>query len=208
MKPVLLLGGGANEIHPFAGLQPLYAQIIQEQGVDVISSEDPDSLCSEHIRGFRAVVCCATNLDFSESQYSGLETALGRGEIAYIGLHAAATCGNTTPAYTRMLGGRFLAHPEIGPEIQVRCVHREASEGILNGVADFCIADELYLMEEFDTGRHLLESEYDGFPRPLAWIKPFGMGRVFYSALGHSEAHISHPMLRRFVGNGIAWALG
>ena len=43
---------------------------------------------------------------------------------------------------------------------------------------------------------------------PMAWIKPYHQGRVFYSAFGHAPEVFSHPTLLESFLAGIQYALG
>ena len=43
---------------------------------------------------------------------------------------------------------------------------------------------------------------------PLAWVKAYGKGRVFYTALTHYEENLTNPALLRFYLDGIQFALG
>ena len=43
---------------------------------------------------------------------------------------------------------------------------------------------------------------------PLAWVKSYGQGRVFYTALTHYEENLTNPALLRFYLDGIQCALG
>jgi type 1 glutamine amidotransferase len=42
----------------------------------------------------------------------------------------------------------------------------------------------------------------------LAWVKEYGKGRVFYTALTHFEDNLANPTLLRFYLDGIQYALG
>ncbi len=43
---------------------------------------------------------------------------------------------------------------------------------------------------------------------PLGWVKAYGKGRVFYTALTHYEENLTRPALLRFYLDGIQFALG
>jgi hypothetical protein len=43
---------------------------------------------------------------------------------------------------------------------------------------------------------------------PVAWVKMYGKGRVFYSTLGHTPESWSDPDIRQMYFEGIKWALG
>jgi type 1 glutamine amidotransferase len=42
----------------------------------------------------------------------------------------------------------------------------------------------------------------------LAWIKPYGQGRVFYTALGHNQAVWGDPRFQAHVLAGVLWSMG
>jgi type 1 glutamine amidotransferase len=43
---------------------------------------------------------------------------------------------------------------------------------------------------------------------PVAWIKRYGRGRVFYSTLGHTDESWDDPRIQSMYLEGIRWALG
>jgi hypothetical protein len=42
---------------------------------------------------------------------------------------------------------------------------------------------------------------------PVAWIKPYGNGRVFYSYLGHTDAAWDDPRVQTMYLEAIRWAI-
>ena len=55
------------------------------------------------------------------------------------------------------------------------------------------------------THRNVHRADHD-FPQ--VWVKRFGNGRVFSSALGHTDASWDDPNVQRIVLEGIKWAIG
>jgi type 1 glutamine amidotransferase len=43
---------------------------------------------------------------------------------------------------------------------------------------------------------------------PVAWAKPYGKGRVFYSVLGHSDESWDNPLVQRMFVDALRWATG
>ncbi|MCW3115703.1 MAG: dehydrogenase, partial [Segetibacter sp.] len=43
---------------------------------------------------------------------------------------------------------------------------------------------------------------------PYTWVRPYGDGRVFYTAYGHDEMTFNNPGFLNLVKNGILWAVG
>jgi type 1 glutamine amidotransferase len=66
--------------------------------------------------------------------------------------------------------------------------------------------EELYLMETYGHFDLLLSTYFKGFERPIAWVKPYGHGRVFYTALGHDQVQTENPNFQRMLINAVRWA--
>lgn len=105
---------------------------------------------------------------------------------SWIGWHCASDTFKQYPEYVKMVGGRFETHPAYG-EIQVQRV--ATTSEIAGGVGDFTVRDELYhLADSTAAGKDLIlvaKSPGDGKTRPVAWTRRYGMGKVFYTTLGH-----------------------
>lgn len=43
---------------------------------------------------------------------------------------------------------------------------------------------------------------------PIAWVKEYGKGRVFYSTLGHSDQSWDNPQVQQMFLDALRWALG
>ncbi len=50
--------------------------------------------------------------------------------------------------------------------------------------------------------------EFKGFERPITWVKPYGRGRVLFTALGHDKEQTENPNSQRLIVNGVRWAVG
>ena len=76
MKAALLLGGRTTEYHDFAVLRPLYTKMLRELNCSCVATEDADALLPEHVREFQAIVCCASEMEFTPGQCNGLLKAV------------------------------------------------------------------------------------------------------------------------------------
>ena len=112
--------------------------------------------------------------------------------------------------YEWMCGGIFLSHPHIG-DYKVRVVDK--FHPIMKDTPPmFDYNSEQYYML-VEPGLHILaetEYVYEGraFTMPVAWIKTWGKGRVFYSALGHDapKEFKEHPHVLKMTMRGLLWA--
>lgn len=96
-----------------------------------------------------------------------------------------------------VLGSRFLAHPPIEPyEVRVT----RPGHPLVAGIGPFTVTDELYVCELYGELEVLLHAEYtgpcrgfaegdtvavDGAPRPVLYLRRYGLGEVCYFTLGH-----------------------
>jgi type 1 glutamine amidotransferase len=114
-----------------------------------------------------------------------------------------------------MLGGDFLAHPggEGYPHpYEVDVINRD--HPVTQGVNDFSVASEQYYMSTDPNNDVLAETTFDGshlawldgLKSPVAWVRQWGEGRVFYHSIGHAPQDLAGPDVRRLTKQGIAWA--
>lgn len=157
-----------------------------------------------------------------------------KGGMGFVGIHSASDCWHTEdPAYPgkaaryvvmgekldpylAMLGAEFIAHDK----------HQAGTFTIVDDkfpgmtYAGPKVRQEMgewYSLKEFAPDMHVLmvmETEgmegphYQRGPYPLTWIRKFGNGRVFYTALGHGREDWDSPNFRDLLGGGIQWAAG
>ena len=58
------------------------------------------------------------------------------------------------------------------------------------------------------TGEHGNSEYLKGMIMPVVWKKPYGAGRVFYSALGHVATDFDVPECKEIQRRGLLWAAG
>jgi hypothetical protein len=104
-----------------------------------------------------------------------------------------------------MVGGQWVAHPgDDGVTYSVRLVDRE--HPIAAGIDDFVVVSEKYYMH-IDPAIHVIAAtDYFGIDMPIAWTKPWGEGRVFYSSLGHQPDIVEQPPALALMRHGFVWA--
>ena len=153
----------------------------------------------------------------------------GKGLIA---LHATTAFDNSSKqteaenTLRQIIGGSLLQHPwnydELNP-ITIRIEDPKHPVNVAFGGIDKWVLpfqDEIFqITDPFsrDKLRVLLSVSLEETPDkgsnprkdyPLAWIKEFGKGRVFYSALGHSGDTYRNKELLSFLLAGIQFAIG
>ena len=111
------------------------------------------------------------------------------------------------PTWADTLGSQFLSHPRIEP-YRVTVSAGAGADPLVEGIAPFEVADELYLMEHHGDVVPLLETRWTGTtsgfvddewptdePRLVLYRRPLERGEVVYCTLGHCRGHwdMVHP---------------
>jgi type 1 glutamine amidotransferase len=191
--------------------------LVGELGFDIEESQDIFTL-DRDLTAYDLIILgwnnALTTEDLSDSQENHLLAAVeaGTGIAAW---HGAAAAFRSSLRYHLMLGGDFLAHPagEGYPQpYNVSVVDREHE--VTQGVSDFPVASEQYYMGVDPNNRVLAETTFtgehfawfDGLKSPVAWVRQWGKGRVFYHSIGHATQDLAGDDVRRLTKQGIAWA--
>ncbi len=114
--------------------------------------------------------------------------------------------------YIAMIGGEFIRH---GAQQKSTMHVVDHSFPGLQGVSDFRIAEEWYALKNFQPDLHvLLVQETTGMTGehyqrpnfPATWARMHGMGRVFYTSLGHREDVWANPIFQNLLVGAATWA--
>jgi len=198
--------------------------IATKAGYQVDASEDPEVFSAARLADYKILVLVSTSTDpkkpdsewFQGARRDALQGFLkaGKGVLA---LHAAADSHYNWDWYGRMIGGYFDHHPKGTPKGVVTVVdaHNPATAKLPKTLERH---DEWYYYKDFDPTMHVLvaidpktigdDGEADVNLNPLVWCHNFGGGRVFYSALGHTDESWSEPYLVNLVTGALAYAAG
>ena len=201
---VLALGDYTNvRFHPFRGVDDRLQEILSRVGCDVVCTEDRDALLLENLSGYGVYVSYtdAGEQRFTAAQMAGLLQFIASGG-GFVAIHAGLFGENME--YRHLVGARFVEHP---PRQTLSIVVSDPNHPIMEGVSDFVIEDELYLFEFVQPNDlHVIaECQFEGKRYPNAWVRPFGLGRVAYLALGHSLESFQNEMFARMVANAVLW---
>lgn len=185
------------------------------QGLQPEIVADPARISTAGLQGVRGIVMISTTgRPFGDPGTDALAAfeAFVKGGGALIGVHAASSSFYPpTSAQTRMIGGKFTTHP--GGLRAATCYPEGTNPAAAKLPASFPVRDEIYLFEAYNTANQVVLrcSDVGGNERlPIAWTRSEGTGRVFYSALGHSNEDFAAQSLvfRDHLLPGTLWALG
>lgn len=190
-----------------------------ENGFTVDATEDASAFTAENLKRHQAVVFLSTSGDIlDDAQQTAFRSYLTNGG-GLAGVHAAvagkvATEG-TWPWYVEQFCTEFDNHKAI-EQATVR-VEDRANDSTAHLPAQWSRTDEWYNFTASPRGKvHVLaaldEKSFHGGTmggdHPIAWCRKAGQGRLWYTALGHTEASYSEPHFLRHLLGGIQIAAG
>lgn len=117
-------------------------------------------------------------------------------------------------AWQFMTGGNWVAHPGDFIDFRVEIADRE--DPITRGLDDFDYRSEQYFLHVDPGNQVLATTRFTGAHcawvkdtvMPVVWKRRHGLGRVFYSSLGHNAAEFDHPQMAEIFRRGALWAAG
>src|SRR5688572_13564836 len=198
-RKLLFLTLSAGFKHPVV---PLAEKIMPEigkslGGFQTTVTQDCGTISESNLKNYSAVMFYTTGeLPVSEEGKKALLDFIKTGK-GFVGVHSATDTFYKWPEYGEMIGGYFDGHPwneEIG--IKVDDTNHPATRHLGKS---FRIHDEIYQHKNFSRDRVKVLMSMDtsatnmdkkGIKRTdgdfaLAWVRDWGKGRVFHTALGH-----------------------
>src|SRR5215831_3427255 len=185
--------------------------------LQVIATEDTSLINAESLRTFDAVFFFTTGeLPLSDAQKGALLDFVRSGK-GFGGVHSATDTLYTWPEYAGLIGGTFDGHPWAQ---RVRIDVEDPTSPIVASLGvGFELDDEIYQFRNFSRDRVRVLMSLDtssvdvsapGVNRTdndfaLAWVQPYGQGRVFYAAPGHVDSTWRDARFQDLLRNGLLW---
>lgn len=128
-----------------------------------------------------------------------------------VAIHSAADSHPGWDEYDAMLGGRFESHPPFGEiAVQIDISDHAITRDL---PTEWTLEDEFYHLKNcaaddkliLMTGHSPGDGE-DASPRPVAWEKNYGAGRVFYTILGHGIETHQDKRFHKLIANALKWS--
>jgi type 1 glutamine amidotransferase len=185
-------------------------------GFRVDASEDAAVFTPQGLKAYRAVIFLNTTGEvLSPAQKAAFRAYIRQGG-GWVGVHSAADTEHAWPFYGQLLGrgAWFVSHPAI----QTATLLREdaAHPSTRHYPASFSFTDEWYNFQAnprsaVDVLLALDEASYSPGSdamgdHPIAWCHAIGLGRAWYTALGHRSETYADPSFARHLLGGILWA--
>lgn len=138
--------------------------------------------------------------DLTPAQEEGLRNFVASGK-GLVGIHGSAWW--ISGRAMELLGGAANWHP---PGLTFTVHVENPNHPITQSLNDFEVEDEIYISAYEPTIQILASAEWHGRAHPMAWVKPYGQGRVFYTTLGHTSATFQRPAMQQLMTQGVRWA--
>lgn len=204
MNPIktLVFAGGAIHDWKGCGAAILEALTPLERLDLTYVQDDLNVLVAPGLEPYDLLVFYHTVGEITEPQKNGLLNWVASGK-GFVGVHSAADSFRGCPEYRAMVGGHFVTHPHYR---QYQVSIKDDRHPITEGLVEFMVTDEQYITD-WDPRNHVLASAlHKGEAMPVAWVKPWGEGRVFYLALGHNPDSCRDENFRLLLQRGAVWA--
>lgn len=207
----LVIGGNRFPFHRFEKMGPLLQRAIATDGIAVDLTTDRDAFLRERSADYDVLVDYTTDSTLTDDQRSGLRSFVEDGG-GYAGIHCAADLTTVVdgsrdepfPELRALIGGHFVTHPEQGTfDVNVVDSHHPVSAGL----EDLTVWDEPYVVDHDDDVQVLARMDHpENGDVAVAWVKPYGDGRVFYCSLGHDAPAITNEGVGALLVRGVRWA--
>lgn len=211
MKRCLIVSGGYTP-HRAVEAGERVRTMLEEDGFDVRHAETLDAYEHEDLASYSLIVPNWTLGQMSTETAKRLWAAIYSG-TGLGGFHGGMVDGfRDNDRFRYMVGGAYVREPGGICRYRVEIIRKD--DPIMNGLSDFDYHSEQYYLhvdpvnEILATTRFTAEHDpwIDGVVMPVVWKKPFGNGRVFFSALGHVPEEFDNPSMSTILRRGLNWA--
>ncbi len=202
MKKALLVLGGSY--HPFEACRDILKRTLEASSqFEIESTFDLEPLLD--LAGYDAVIIyTSTRDDMTPEQEKALMDYVRAGG-GLLGIHSATASFRSRDGYMEMIGAEFSGHDKV-TDCQIEATD-EADAIVPRVNKQFVVHDEFYMMKvRTDAARRVFHEGWWNFEKhPMGWVRDYGQGRVFYTALGHNEGVFNHPDFQDMVYKGLRY---
>ncbi|HEY5968496.1 MAG TPA: PVC-type heme-binding CxxCH protein [Chitinophagaceae bacterium] len=201
---ILFLGHKNNQSHNSEKLASIFSKEYFKGGINISFTTNPDDLNEGNLSNYDGLILYANHDTISKSQEKALLDFV-RGGKGFIPLHCGSFCFRNSPEVVEMIGGQFKSHRyDSFPAVILKPKHP-----VMQGITSFTTLDETYVHSKISKEIEVLTERVEGdHHEPYTWVRPYGQGRVFYTAYGHNDNTFNNQGFLDLVRNGILWAVG
>jgi uncharacterized protein len=211
MREALIVWGGWSGHEP-EQCAKIIADMLKGDGFKVHVEATTEAFADPSISELSLIVPIITMSKIEKEEVQNLTKAVAAG-VGLAGYHGGmCDAFRESVEYQFMCGGQWVAHP--GNVIDYRVDIVKPEDPICRGIPSFAYRSEQYYMHVDPTNEVLATTTFsgehlpwiEGVVMPVAWKRQYGMGRVFYSSLGHDASEFKVPEMRTILHRGMLWA--
>lgn len=216
MLPPMVLAYSATTEFRHESIEPAIRALtegLKPFGVSVEASEDPKLMTSSQLARFGAVALVSVTGkpygDPGTAEITALTDFVNSGG-GLVGIHGSTYAYMDLPDYVSLLGANYADHP--GYVHSSTCYRETDHPSVIQLPMSLVLEDEFYTFVDFRADNQVVlrcDSVDHSARIPIAWYRNQGRGKVFYTALGHTNAAWQDPRLvADHVVPAVLWALG
>ena len=215
-KQVLIVRGGWTGHQPVE-VSELFKAMLVKEGFEVTISETLESFLDiDLLKSLHLIIPVWTMGEITSKQVQNVSEAVSEG-TAIAGCHGGmCDAFRNSVEWQFITGGNWVSHPGSDKvEYDVNIV-KSSSSPIVEGINDFKVKSEQYYLHVDPAVNVLATTRFptanwfhaaNGFvDMPVLWTKKWGLGRVFYSSLGHHADIFDIPGAYETMRRGFLWA--
>jgi putative membrane-bound dehydrogenase-like protein len=179
--------------------------VLAGRGVDLFYTDRTADLNPGELARYQVLVLYNNHPTVTRAELNALLGFVSRGGGLVV-LHCASASFQNSEEFIRLVGAAFKSHG-TGTFSAVRTAPEHSA---ILGVPAFDSWDETYLHTKHNpVDRTVLEVRREqGHDEPWTWVKPYGRGRVFYTAWGHDQRTWNNPGFQQLVERAVRWTAG
>ncbi len=211
MREALIVAGGWAGHEPAQAARVIEA-ILEEHGFSVRTENSTAAFADPALNEMSLVVPIYTMAKIAKEELNSLTEAVRSG-VGLAGYHGGmCDAFREATEYQFMCGGQWVAHP--GNVIDYRVDVVKPADPIMEGIESFPYRSEQYYMHVDPSNEVLATTTFsgehafwiEGVVMPVVWKRYYGLGRVFYSSLGHVAKEFDIPAMKTILTRGLLWA--
>ena len=194
-----------------------FARMLEKNGYACTVFDSLDPLGKpEDVMALDLMVFCWTMGEIKPEYSDNIARAVGAG-VGLAGCHGGmCDAFRNDTQWQFITGGQWVSHPGgDGVQYTVNICH--GSSPIVAGIEDFEVVSEHYYLHIDPAIEVLATTRFPAVPyyhisnkpvdMPVAWTKHWGLGRVFYTSLGHhDDVFDKAPQAALLMERGLCWA--
>ena len=213
MTKALITWGGWDGHEPDK-VAAIFADILTGAGIATTITDSLDCFDDPDIGRYDLIVPVWTMATINRDAATNVSEAVARG-TGLAGCHGGmCDAFRDMPVWQFMTGANWVAHP--GGDGMKHRVTITSDDPLVAGIPDFDVETEQYYLHTDPANRVLATTRTDvvtwyhspngPVDMPVAWTRHWGLGRVYYNALGHQADVIAHGPAHEMLRRGLLWA--